>query len=161
MSEPMNMTADEVATMAGDIAAELDSGTGYPAAGRPAGRHETLQPLGRCAYCGEPAHTRDHILPRSRGSMAKIPGTRQVRNLRPSCQPCNVGRAIAGHCHVALLCARMVAFDHGLSPAQVMRLWGWMGDMPQQRECRRLGFTAAETARIRSLHPFMRPGDIG
>lgn len=37
----------------------------------------------RCAYCGRPASTRDHIVPRSRG------GPTSWLNLVAACEPCN------------------------------------------------------------------------
>lgn len=37
----------------------------------------------RCAYCGRPASTRDHVVPRSRG------GPTSWLNLVAACEPCN------------------------------------------------------------------------
>lgn len=41
------------------------------------------RPARRCAYCGQPADTDDHVLPRSKG------GTRARANMVPACGPCN------------------------------------------------------------------------
>lgn len=38
---------------------------------------------GLCVYCGGVAHTRDHVIPLSRG------GTNAPDNLVPACRPCN------------------------------------------------------------------------
>ncbi len=42
---------------------------------------------GRCAYCGGPADTVDHVLPRSRG------GASSWMNLVAACSPCNSRKA--------------------------------------------------------------------
>lgn len=44
----------------------------------------------RCAYCGGPATTADHVIPVSRG------GSSDDRNLVAACMACNVGRARRG-----------------------------------------------------------------
>lgn len=41
---------------------------------------------GRCVYCGEPATTRDHIIPINRG------GTDYIDNIAPACFPCNASK---------------------------------------------------------------------
>lgn len=41
---------------------------------------------GLCWYCGEPATTVDHVIPRSRG------GSDDDSNLLPACGPCNEGK---------------------------------------------------------------------
>lgn len=38
---------------------------------------------GRCVYCGDPADTIDHVIPRSKG------GTDDLDNLVPACRDCN------------------------------------------------------------------------
>ena len=45
----------------------------------------------RCAYCGAPAQSLDHIVPKARG------GLTVARNLVPACLPCNRRK---GHCEV-------------------------------------------------------------
>lgn len=41
------------------------------------------EPLGDCAYCGDEATERDHVIPRSCG------GVDDLSNWVPACQPCN------------------------------------------------------------------------
>jgi 5-methylcytosine-specific restriction endonuclease McrA len=42
--------------------------------------------IGECTYCGDPATTRDHIVPRSRG------GSDDPSNLTPACLGCNASK---------------------------------------------------------------------
>lgn len=43
--------------------------------------------LGECVYCGAPATTHDHVIPRTRG------GSDSEENLVLACQPCNGSKA--------------------------------------------------------------------
>lgn len=44
----------------------------------------------RCAYCGEPAGTLDHVTPKSRG------GPTEPENLVACCAPCNLAKGSRG-----------------------------------------------------------------
>jgi 5-methylcytosine-specific restriction endonuclease McrA len=46
-------------------------------------KYRCPKPLGQCHYCGRPATSWDHIVPKSKGG----PGTKD--NLVEACQPCN------------------------------------------------------------------------
>lgn len=70
-----------------------------------------------CAYCGAPATTRDHILPRSRGS---IPYG-MARNLRPACEPCNQRRARFWHCPAMFGCLAAIHARTGESDTALIR----------------------------------------
>lgn len=60
----------------------------YRAAGRPAVTKEGVKRRdGECAYCGGPAETVDHVVPRSRG------GDSSWLNLVGACVPCNHRKA--------------------------------------------------------------------
>lgn len=51
--------------------------------GEAALRRIVLRAGARCAYCGDPATSIDHVWPRKRG------GTNDLFNLVPACKPCN------------------------------------------------------------------------
>jgi hypothetical protein len=73
-----------------------------------------------CSYCDAPAETRDHILPRARGSFdGRSLG---INNFRPACARCNQLRAVLWHCPAALM-----AF-HAIKRSMIMDRSGNVGD---------------------------------
>jgi len=64
---------------------------------------------GRCQYCGDPAETIDHVVPRSRG------GTHTWENVVAACRPCNVHKADRLLAETRLALARPPAVPRRLS----------------------------------------------
>jgi len=54
----------------------------------------------KCRYCAAPATSRDHIIPKEWGGRDRLwwDDTETVRNVAPSCVPCNRLRGECGHC---------------------------------------------------------------
>lgn len=50
-------------------------------------RLKVLYPDGFCSYCGSPAQSRDHVVPRAKG------GLNDIRNYVPACRSCNQSKA--------------------------------------------------------------------
>lgn len=67
----------------------------------------------RCAYCGDPAQSLDHIWPRARG------GSTVRANLAPACLPCNRRK---GHSEVFSWWQQ----QHHWTPAAQERLVDWV-----------------------------------
>jgi 5-methylcytosine-specific restriction endonuclease McrA len=84
----------------------------YRGAGRPAVTKDGVKRRdGACAYCGGPAQTVDHVVPRSRG------GDSTWLNLVAACEPCNGRKADRTPLEAGmplLLAPYVPAAEHGL-----------------------------------------------
>lgn len=111
---PTNPTHDPIATGAGVVIVSF---------------FMPIEPDAPCHYCGKPATTRDHIVPKVKR------GTDAWWNLVPACEPCN--RKKSGNdttCHCAFCTRAVFLFELGhMRPEKSPRLYYTEKPIPKKK----------------------------
>jgi 5-methylcytosine-specific restriction endonuclease McrA len=83
-----------------------------------------------CAYCGKPASTRDHVVPKSYPDRDRLPA--ELRATVSACSDCNLSKGTLALIPVSWLCHIEALTD--AYPSRKWRTWNGDKNAPEFRE---------------------------